>query len=186
MGTTPRRLCKSAAGLLITARGNEWTKQNRSVRCRPAMTKPPARLARLRTACMAEASFGGRVHIGLVIRAVPRSPVLASGKSQESVTPSVSLLPLTVGTPRTHAGGSSVALKSGIRRIKQAQRRPPCDKSRRLTCSESGGPYLRQSCISAAQVTHGRHCPSRRRLHTCSRTVQGAVPVSDGPNYAAP
>ncbi|SOO33408.1 hypothetical protein XFF6994_2870004 [Xanthomonas citri pv. fuscans] len=53
----------------------------------------------------------------------------------------MSLLSLTVNTPQTHASGSNGFPYEGQEAEASSKRsagRPPCDESRRLTCSGSG------------------------------------------------
>ncbi|KUF27714.1 hypothetical protein [Xanthomonas phaseoli] len=84
----------------------------------------PSELAKLRTARMRDAHRLADACIDLLIRAVPRSngdpPVLASGKSQESVTPSMSSLALAIDTPQTRTKAAAAA--SSIKAWKQTRR----------------------------------------------------------------
>ncbi|MBO9884686.1 hypothetical protein [Xanthomonas phaseoli] len=82
------------------------------------MTEPSEQLATLPTARMRDAHRLADACIGSLIRAVPRSngdpPALASGKSQESVTPSMSSLALAVDTPQTRTKAAAAAVAVAV------------------------------------------------------------------------
>ncbi|SON81401.1 hypothetical protein XAP7430_390015 [Xanthomonas phaseoli pv. phaseoli] len=157
MGAAPRRLCEPATGFLMRCKATDGTGQNRPIRCRSPMTEPSEQLATLRTARMRDTHRLADACIGLLIRAVPRSngdpPTLVTGRTQESVKPSMSSLALAVDTPQTRASGSGGVQHQGLEADTPAQRsagRPPCDEPRCLTCSGSGAPSTRRSRISVA------------------------------------
>ncbi|MBO9769385.1 MULTISPECIES: hypothetical protein [Xanthomonas] len=108
------------------------------------MTEPSEQLATLPTARMRDAHRLADACIGSLIRAVPRSngdpPALASGKSQESVTPSMSSLALAVDTPqtRTKAAAAAVAVAVAAAAAAAASSTKAWKQTRRPNAAQAG------------------------------------------------
>ncbi|MBO9834588.1 hypothetical protein [Xanthomonas phaseoli] len=106
------------------------------------MTEPSEQLATLPTARMRDAHRLADACIGSLIRAVPRSngdpPALASGKSQESVTPSMSSLALAVDTPQTRTKAAAAAVAVAVAAAAAASSTKAWKQTRRPNAAQAG------------------------------------------------